>query len=83
MFFLQRLYTGPKDGYTFNVLSGPAYKKVMKNNVDFERSFNEWDVSKERTLTEPQKAYFSNSESSINYKPKYKCKVNFNQVPSP
>ena len=83
MFFSQRLYTGPKDEYTFNVLSGPAYKNVMENNVNLKFSFNEWDVSKERALKEPKKAYFSNSESSINYKPKYKCKVNFNQVPSP
>ena len=73
-FYSHRLYTGPKDEYTFSVLSSPAYKEVMKNNVDLELSFNNWDVSKEKTLTEPKRAYFSDSESSVRYK--YKCQVN-------
>ena len=76
-----RLYTGPKHEYVFNVLSGPAYKKVLENNVNLEFSFNDWDVSKEKTLTEPKRAYFSDSESSIRYK--YKCQVNYDDVARP
>ena len=55
---LHRLYTGPKDSYVFEVLSSPAYKKVMENNVDLELSFNNWRISREKTLKEPKKAYF-------------------------
>ena len=72
LFYSHRLYTGPKDFYVFNVLSGPAYKKVMENNVDLELSFNDWDVSKEKTLKEPKRAYFSHSESTA----KSNCQVN-------
>ena len=71
-FYSHRLYTGPKDQYVFNVLSGPAYKKVMENNVDLEISFNDWDVSKEKTLKEPKRAYFSHSQSRA----KSNCQVN-------
>ena len=78
--YLYRLYTGPKHDSVSNILSGPAYKKVLENNVD-EFSFNDWDVSKEKTLKEPKKAYFSDSESSIRYK--YKCQVNYDLVARP
>ena len=61
---IHRLYTGPKDSYIFNVLSSPAFKKLMENNVDLELSFNDWDVSKEKTLDESKRAYFSHSQSS-------------------
>ena len=70
-FYSNRLYTGPKDEWAFNVLSGQAYKKVMKNNVDLELSFNNWDVSIEKTLQEPKRAFFSHSES----KAKSNCQV--------
>ena len=72
------MYTGPKDQFVFNVLSGPAFKKVMENNVDLELSFNDWDVSKEKTLKEPKGAYFSDSESSVNSE--YKCQVKFDYI---
>ena len=52
----------------------------MKNNVDLELSFNDWDVSINKTLKEPRRAYFSDSESKVNYK--YKCQVNFNCIAS-
>ena len=55
---LHRLYTGPKDSYVFQVLSSPAYKKVMENNVDLELSFNNWSISRDKTLKEPKRAYF-------------------------
>ena len=74
-FYSHRLYTGPKDTHVFNVLSSPVYKKVMENNVNLEFSFNDWDVSKEKTLKEPKRAYLSDSESSIRYE--YKCQVNY------
>ena len=53
----------------------------MENNVNLEFSFNDWDVSKEKTLKEPKRAYFSDSESSIAYK--YKCQVNYDYVARP
>ena len=80
-FYSHRLYTGPKDQYVFNVLSGPAYKKVLENNVDLEISFNDWDVSKEKTLKEPKRAYFSDSVSSVKYK--YKNQVKYDYVATP
>ena len=76
--YLCRLYTGPKDQYTFNVLSSPAYKKVMDNNVDLELSFNDYAISKEKTLKEPKRAYFSHSQSNT----KSNCQVNFDYTAS-
>ena len=76
--FLNRLYTGPKDDYVFSVLSKPVYKKVMENNVDLELSFNDWDVSKEKTLREPLSAYFSDTASSTIFGSKWACKVKIN-----
>ena len=80
-FYSNRLYTGPKDEWPFNVLSSQAYKKVMENNVDLEISFNDWDVSKEKTLKEPKRAYFSHSVSSVKYK--YKNQVKYDYVARP
>ena len=57
--FICRLYAGPKDAYTFHVLSSPAYKRVMDNNVDLKFSFNHWDKSIEKTLKQPKGALFS------------------------
>ena len=75
-FYSHRLYTGPKDEYTFSVLSSPAYKEVMKNNVDLKLSFNDWDVSKEKTLKVSKRAYFSHSKS----KAKSDCQVDFDSI---
>ena len=58
-FYLHRLYTGPKDSSFSQVLSSPAYKKVMEKNVHLEHSFNDWSRSIEKTLKEPKKAYFA------------------------
>ena len=41
------------------MLSSPAYKKVMDNNVKLDLSFNDWKISKEKTLTEPKSAIFN------------------------
>ena len=57
--YLLRLYTGPKDTYRLEVLSSPAYKKVMEKNVNLELSFNDWSISEEKTLKEPKRAYFA------------------------
>ena len=76
--YTNRLYTGPKDEYIFNVLSSPAYKKVMENNVDLELSFNDYDISKEKTLKEPKRAYFSHSLSRA----KSNCQVYFDYTAS-
>ena len=73
-----RLYTGPNETYVFNVLSSPAYKKVMDNNVDLEHSFNAWNLSVEKTLKEPKRAYFAGSTTStLKHK---NCQVNFNYI---
>ena len=77
--YTHRLYTGPKDDYVFNVLSSPAYKKVMENNIDLENSFNDYDISIEKTLKEAKKALFSHSYSSANSD----CQVNFDYIASP
>ena len=78
-FYSHRLYTGPKDAYVFNVLSSPAYKTVMDNNVDSELSFNDWDISKEKSLKDHKGTYFSTSQSSA----KSNCRVSFNYISSP
>ena len=56
--YILRLYTGPKDNYVYQILSSPAYKKVMEKNVNLELSFNDKSTSMEKTLKEPKKAYF-------------------------
>ena len=48
----------------------------MENNIDLELSFNDWDLSKQKTLKEPKRAYFSASDSSI----KSFCQVKENYV---
>ena len=77
--YTHRLYTGPKDDYVFNVLSSPAYKIVMANNIDLEHSFNDYDISIDRTLKEAKKALFTHSYSSANSD----CRVNFDYAASP
>ena len=70
--FIHRLYTGPKDSWGFEVLSSPAYKKVMENNVKLDLTFNVYDISREKTLTEPKSAMFD----WLNNDP---CQVKFEQ----
>ena len=59
-FYIYRLYSGPKDGAYFTILSS-AYGKILKNNVDQELSFNSWDISTEETLKKPKSAIFADS----------------------
>ena len=59
-FYLHRLYTGPKDSYYYEVLSSPAYKKVIEKNVHLELSFNDWSIGMEKTLKEPKKSILWN-----------------------
>ena len=75
--YLCRLYTGPKDQYTFNVLSSPAYTKVMDNNVDLDLSFNSWSKSMKKTLKEPKRALFTNTKRVSRY-PNFHCQVKLN-----
>ena len=70
---IHRLYTGPKEEWGFNVLSSPAYKKVMENNVELDVSFNDWDISTEKTLTEPKSALFDWSDNKD-------CQVKFDSM---
>ena len=57
-----RLYTAPKDHAYYNTLtSARAYERVMKNNLDFESSFNSWDISIQNTLNKPKSAIFADS----------------------
>ena len=44
----------------------------MENNIDKENSFNDWEVSREKTLKEPKAAFFGTSYS----KEKSDCQVN-------
>ena len=74
-FHLHRLYTGPKDSYVSQVLSSPAYKKVMEKNVHLEHSFNGWSRSREKTLKEPKKALFAIFNKAKNAK--YQVKLKF------
>ena len=66
------MYTGKKDSFVFNVLSSPAYKKVMENNIDMKNSFNDFYISYERTLKESKAALFGHSYSEA----KSDCQVN-------
>ena len=60
--FLYSLFTGPKDGAYFDILSSKqAYEKIMKNNVDLELSFNSWNISIEKTLITSKSAVFADS----------------------
>ena len=53
-----RLYSGPKETVIFNVLSSSPYKRVMKNNIDLETSFNSNKDSVKKTLNEAERAFF-------------------------
>ena len=70
-----RLYTGPKDEAVFNILAQSVYKNVMENNIDLKSTFNQWEISKKRTLTESRSAYFSDTKSSALFSAKWACKV--------
>ena len=72
IFSTHSLYTGRKDKYVFNILNSSVYKKVMDNNVK-DISFNDWDISYEKTLKEPKTALFSNAMIVSN-----QCQVNLN-----
>ena len=62
IFYVLRLYTGPKDWAIYNTLSSTqAYEKVMKNNVDLELSFNSWYINIEKTLNTSKSALFADS----------------------
>ena len=76
LFNLHRLYTGPKDSYDSQVLSSPAYKKVMEKNVHLEHSFNDRSRSIEKTLKEPKKAYFGSLNKADDHS-KYQVKLKF------
>ena len=69
------MYTGPKDSYFYEVLSSPAYKKVMEKNVNLELSFNAWSISREKTLKEPKRAYFARFDKARHAK--YQVKLKF------
>ena len=43
----------------------------MENNVDLELSFNDWRISRQKTLKEPRKAYFDSFPEQY----KQRCKV--------
>ena len=62
LFFMYRLYTGPK-GWDFYITlsSTQAYEKIMKNNVDLELSSNSWDISIGKALSKPKSAIFADS----------------------
>ena len=76
-FFLSvRLYTN-RGTRNFNVLSSPAYKKVMDNNIDLGRSFNPWGKSMKKTLKEPKRALFTNTKRVSKY-PNFHCQVMLN-----
>ena len=60
--FLYSLFTGPKDGAYYDILSSKqAYEKIMKNNVDLELSSNSWDISIGKALSKPKSAIFADS----------------------
>ena len=60
--FLYSLFTGPKDGAYYDILSSKqAYEKIMKNNVELEASFNSWKITISKTLNTTKSAIFSDS----------------------
>ena len=69
---IHRLYTGPNDSWVPSVLSSPAYKKVMENNVKLDLSFNDLYISIEKTLKEPKSAFFAKSYYGL----PWHCQVN-------
>ena len=71
--YIHRLYTRPKDGYEIDVLSSPAYEKVMENNVKLDLSFNDLYISIEKTLKEPKSALFAKSYYGL----PWHCQVKF------
>ena len=73
-----RIYTGPKDSALYGVLTSGPYKIVMENNIDFKKSFNNWEKNMKITLSEPKAAYFDTKSYVLNHK-NFKCKVSKNK----
>ena len=67
-----RLFTGAKDTSIFTHLSSETYKKIMRNNIDLETSFNPTEVSIQKVLREPKTALI---QFEVNVPAKYGCMV--------
>ena len=68
------MYTTTKDTSIYSVLTTPQFEKVFKNNVDEELSFGDWIQNMEKTLNEPDRAFF-HIKSYVTNNEEYRCKV--------
>ena len=68
------MYTTTKDTSIYSVLTTPQFEKVYKNNVDEELSFGDWIQNMEKTLNEPDRAFF-HIKSYVSNNEDYRCKV--------
>ena len=68
------MYTTTKDTSIYSVLTTPQFEKVFKSNVDEELSFGDWIQNMEKTLNEPDRAFF-HIKSYVSNNEDYRCKV--------
>ena len=69
-----RLYSGPKDTSLSSALYSAAFEKVFENNVDQDKTFGNWIANMEKTVQEPNRAFFD-IKSHVQNNEAYKCKV--------
>ena len=72
-----RLLSGPKGSATYGILTSVPYQKVWENNIDPEESFDDYTKNMDKTLSEPNMAYFD-TKSYVLSLSQYHCKVSKN-----
>ena len=69
-----RLYSGAKDTSISSALYSAAFESVFENNVDKDKTFGNWIENMEKTVNEPNRAYFY-IKADVQNNDAYKCKV--------
>ena len=68
------MYSDAKDTSLSSALYSAAFEKVFENNVDQDKTFGNWIENMEKTVQEPNRAYF-HIKSDVQNNEVYKCKV--------
>ena len=75
-----RLYTEPKSGAISALLNSPIYRDVLINKLDSDATFNDLDISIEKTLNEPNAALFYEESYVKNLVKKSHCKTQVHEI---
>ena len=75
-----RLYTGTRDSAMYDILTSLPYEKVMKNNIDLNKSFNSFETSITKTLNSSSNTAFFYLKSAVTENEMNMAKVNLHTV---